>query len=771
MDAVRGRALGVGIILATGSVALGALAGCNEEEGRVCTERDVQLVFEEYGCTTCHATGAGANGGYLDLASEDLLGRLVNQNSRSSGCASELLVDLAEPEASVLLKSMDPERYADHGSGECSPARMPLGSDRRVSKSDVKCVESWIRSIAGEGGEIFPAPFDPAPPQTVASKVKYLLHGGAVTQEELATITADDGSVDTEALKGLIDGWTRDGSGDLTPQFETKLRMFLELSLQQRIVPGSPTFQFQNQLEMKLRDEETPLDRQAYADTIPRLFVDTAVDLVRERGDVREVVTTRRWRVTTAILAALVYADHPRPDPNRRPGNEGRFGTFAHLTPEDYSDWRFVNLAQATTSQPPEFAYENTAEMAAGLRGIGAEGTVHLWAPRVGFFNTIVFFDNWETNPDNQFRVTLSQTLAVALDAIYETGDPTTPPSLESLDPDHSLPGTACYECHKLLDPARPIYDNYYSYNNRAIGAPLQTPSTFGFQGHVVEQINNMDDLASAIAGHPRFAAAWTQKLCMWANSQRCDESDPQFVRVAETFRTGYDENSADDDFSLDVLVRELFASTLITGAAASPGHEEIEFLVSPTRFDHFCQSVNVRLREASDQRCAAEGLDPTMCEAPTRNCFGSWKKAEALGQDAYARGIKEFTTPTTQGPVYSIAVREACRDLANNATGNSGPYPRGQELRPTVTRMVETLMGLPQNHPRHDAAVDALVRTYQILANDNPCPGGESMVTANADIPVDGEFVCGGGLNRSEAMQNVFVTACSSPDFMAIGF
>ena len=40
----------------------------------------------------------------------------------------------------------------------------------------------------------------------------------------------------------------------------------------------------------------------------------------------------------------------------------------------------------------------------------------------------------------------------------------------------------------------------------------------------------------ATLASHPHFAAAWAQKLCYFANSVACDETDPEFQRVVEVF-------------------------------------------------------------------------------------------------------------------------------------------------------------------------------------------------------------------------------------------
>ncbi|MEM9488087.1 MAG: hypothetical protein AAGC55_03025, partial [Myxococcota bacterium] len=696
---------------------------------------------------------------------------LVNQPSGNASCSNNFLIDGENPEASLLLHTIDPERFPGHADSACSVPRMPLASTAQVPAADVACIEEWVHSVADGGIERQPAPFDPAPVESVANKIKYLLHGGALTEAELALVRDPEfGTLDMAGLRPLIDSWMWDGAGALTPEFDRKLRMFLALALQQKSTGLAARLQYRQQLELRIVDNDgDDVDLTRFTDSVPPMFVDTARDIVTELGDFRRVVTTRRVRVTTAILAALVHADTALTDARGRIPGPDRFGSFDHLRDSDYNDWRYVNLVQATASEPADFQYENRAALSASLRQIGEDGAIRLWAPRVGFFNTLSFFDQWQTNEDNQFRVTTSQALITALDLIFDTSDTTTPASLYGLDDGHAKPGTACRTCHQLLDTARPAFSGYYSYRNRASGPRQGEPSTFAFAGHVVPSIADMNAFAEAVVSHPRFAAAWTQKLCMWANSQRCDEADPEFIRVANLFADGYESGSS-DDYRLDILIRELFSSTLVTGATDAQSHERVEFMVSSTRYQHFCEATNARLRQASDMRCQDEGQDPSACEAAWRDCFGSWRTAEALGLDSYARGIREFTTPAIPDPVFSVSARGSCRELAGNATDVNGPFPRNGDEKANMRRMVETMMGLPASHPRHPAAVEVLTRTYQILRTNEPCPDGQDIFTANQGIPVDGEFVCGHGLNAFQAHNNLFVIACSSPDLTGIG-
>src|SRR5207244_1053905 len=151
-------------------------------------------------------------------------------------------------------------------------------------------------------------------------------------------------------------------------------------------------------------------------------------------------------------------------------------------------------------------------------------------------------------------RVTLNQTMIVGLGRAIDPSNTTAPPSLAALDQVHAAPGTTCYACHQSLDPMRQFFRQTYSLHFHQQTVPLQMnlPPMVAFYG-VSDTATNIGDLGAAIAGHPMFASAWTQKLCTYATSSVCSESDPEFIRIAKAFQGS--------DYSWKVLVRELFSS------------------------------------------------------------------------------------------------------------------------------------------------------------------------------------------------------------------
>jgi hypothetical protein len=94
--------------------------------------------------------------------------------------------------------------------------------------------------------------------------------------------------------------------------------------------------------------------------------------------------------------------------------------------------------------------------------------------------------------------------------------------------------------------------------------APELVPSTatFTVDGSAPVVGRGVATFARALADHPRFAPAWTQKMCQFANSEPCQPDDPELQRIAAAFR--------DSGFDFRVLVRELFSSPLVTFARST---------------------------------------------------------------------------------------------------------------------------------------------------------------------------------------------------------
>ncbi len=74
---------------------------------------------------------------------------------------------------------------------------------------------------------------------------------------------------------------------------------------------------------------------------------------------------------------------------------------------------------------------------------------------------------------------------------------------------------------------------------------------------NLLKQVNDEADPNQTIN---RFAMAMAQKLCYYANSSECVESDPEYRRIALAF--------ANSSYDFGTLITELFASPLVTDAS-----------------------------------------------------------------------------------------------------------------------------------------------------------------------------------------------------------
>lgn len=230
----------------------------------------------------------------------------------------------------------------------------------------------------------------------------------------------------------------------------------------------------------------------------------------------------------------------------------------------------------------------------------------------------------------------------------------------------------------------------------------------FAFQGHRVEEpMPTPIAFGRALAGHPRFKAAWVQRLCYWANSQACNEADPQFVQIAAAFEAG--------GFDLKSLMVDLFASTLVTDVP----------LVSITRANHFCPLVEGRMG------------DDTLCD-------GLGAALGLIPKDEFSRGDTVPALAASPSTFGFSAAEALCMRVANKLVGPDRALPVNDPPA-SVRKVVEQLMGLHGGHPRHDAALAALQAHYDEVRALPEATNGS-------------------------ALRSVATVACLSPDVMGVG-
>lgn len=689
----------------------------------------------ELNCTNsnCHDSTPGS--ARVDLVSGDtdaIALRLVSQAASSQGCSDELLIDPENIENSLLLKLIDST------SGDQCTAKMPFGKTGISAKHYDQFVV-WVNELITAAPPVVieppPAPEPPANTTTVNSlsivnKAKVLLHGGAVTSAELNRVSDGDGQLLVGRFRELIREWMQ------TPEFDNKLASFLRLSLQQDIVSSSELYT--NQLGLNVGNNRQ-IDLAKTRSTLRESFLRTAIRIVNTDSDFREVVTTRDWEVTTALLAMLSHADQ------QNIPNAMRFGRFPNLTDSDYSDWRTVRLAQGTS--PSNYAH--TLAFLDGLRSITDGEQYSLFAPRVGFFSTPIFIQNWETNEDNQFRINTNQTMIAALGLSFEAGDTTVPNHLQGLDQEHANPGTDCFACHQHLDPMRNIFANHYNADTlRTLKTPLAIRPDFAFHGER-QTIQTMDDFANAIAAHPYFATAWVAKLCQWANSFECDQDSSEFIELVSIF-----ENS---NFNMKTLMVRLFSSPLFTEASS----DSTEALVSINRRDHFCSALDVRLANIRSSR----NLPPANTDYCNIN-NNSRRFAGLIPNDDYVRGQVSFLQPNQNDFLVVKSVESLCDINVTRVVGNrdSDTFST-RRIESSLDDMVSFIMGVPTGSENHALTRTTLQQVYDVSRAQPVCSNPNQLELNN-----QGDIACGFGLSTNQSLRVAWKMACSSPSLTALG-
>lgn len=395
----------------------------------------------------------------------------------------------------------------------------------------------------------------------------------------------------------------------------------------------------------------------------------------------------------------------------------------------DFSDWTLVTLRQPMTGEATTPFYD--------LGSLRTASDLVLSVPRVGFFSTPAFAANWQTNTSNMMRVTMNQTLIVALGSAIDGTDTTIPPSTPGLDTTHASQA-ACYTCHRLLDPTRSVLAATWSWNYHSQLDPTYAnqPGLFAFRG-VIKPVTTLDDLAGVLATHPYFAAAWVQKLCYYANSSPCDTSDPVFLQVAKDFQAG--------SYDWDALVKELLSSPIVTNASQTATAEQNGEVVAVARRDHLCAAINARL--GFTDVCGLSAMTPkTYASTAVPQIAGG------LPSDAYGRGAAAPVLPNQPSLFFRAGTENICEALAaatidvptTKQTPGVKQWSSGQAAA-AITDFVGIVMGLTPSDSRYAQAQAILTAHWQQALKQS-------------------------GASATAALQSTFVAACLSPSAVSIG-
>jgi hypothetical protein len=412
-----------------------------------------------------------------------------------------------------------------------------------------------------------------------------------------------------------------------------------------------------------------------------------------------------------------------------------------YFTTMDMSDWGWVDIQPKTASQ----AYIQPYDIPT-LRNTTA---LPLALPRIGFYTTPAFLALWNTNDSNQHRVTANQTLLVTLGQSFTPEATIIPLSTAGLDPNHAVTGTDCYGCHKSLDPLRQFWANQLDFNDRndfitrsftgAMPNPRPTSTggvlAFGNVNMAGASISDLPGLLMQVnngADQPidRFAISITQKLCFFANSTACDETDPEFGRVALAFQS--------NNYNFALLIKELFSSPLVTGVTATQSFPQDQEPVSILRRDHLCAALSNRL--ARPDLCAQLVTLPTTAQGATA------KIASSIPADAFSRGAESPVTASDPTLFFRSAAEELCENLAPQLVDGTSPVYMSSDVAGSIANMVTTVMGYSAGDPHYADAVSILMDHY------------------NQALPMNKN------MGATIALRSTFVLACESPTSISLG-
>lgn len=405
-----------------------------------------------------------------------------------------------------------------------------------------------------------------------------------------------------------------------------------------------------------------------------------------------------------------------------------RGGSLAamQLTPADFTTWKMVTIRQPVGTEPTTVFFD--------LPKLRTATELVLHTQRLGYFTTPGFQMNWPTNQSNQMRVTINQAVIVATNMQFDGLDNTPSPTTPGLDSAHAS-NSACYACHRLLDPTRAILASSFSwfYNQQTDAALIQQKGNFQFQG-VVAPVNSLDDFGAVLASHPAVPGAWAQKLCTYANSAPCSSNDPEFQRVVSAFK---------GDSSWSGLVRNVFGSPLVTNLAPTATNKARGEVLAVARRDHLCAALDARLHlNDACGRTLVLGQKTGVGIVPAI--------VAGLPSDGYGRGATAPVLPNDPTLFYRAGLENICVAIANVLVDAAVQPSQPNALHWTSTQtdaalddFTTILIGVPKTDARF-APLRALLAQH------------------DTDAQRTG--------TKTDALRSTFVTACLSPTFLGVG-
>lgn len=628
--------------------------------------------------------------------------------------------------------------------------------------------------------------FMPSSPQVYGNKVKTLLVGSALTDVELRAIASDPSS-----LGNFIDQWLA------TPEAQQKLLRFFATAFQQEDWEDDGlTMQWD---EDRANTGNLPGTRTAIFGLLRRNFEEsfarTVLQIIEEGRPFNEVVTTRQFMMTTAMMAALAYQSE------RHTNDAGRstYGalatrvTRATFTTASIPASRALNPASAdfmkfTATDPrvvPSCAGTQISDTSANaprtaframfgyFTRIGPDGCRGEANVRGDALLQESDFDDWRLVTVRQPGATETGTQFYELEAIRASdelvvktprvGFFTTPaffatwPTNEDNMARVTTNQTLIVAYGMSIDGSDTIVPVF----PEALDGEHADPTTVCWGCHVtldpMKQFFRRDYTFTYSDQRDAEARA-LRAAFQFAGVEETGEDIFEFADIvanhpvfprAWTQKMCFYANSTEcprgeeldrvvaafEGSGLDfrVLLRELLSSPLVTSAECIENGTGDNASIARAR--HFCRSLSTRL----------DLQDPCGIELRTPTALGRRNAplVTTIPDDTFSRGSEDPLTLSDVNLFVRSTYERVCSNVAVEVVGSGKQFdPASSDV--AIAQMVERLMGLAPSDTRHDAARALL---------------GEHYTAAQAE-----------GATTAVALQSTFVLACMSPSVVGVG-
>ena len=259
------------------------------------------------------------------------------------------------------------------------------------------------------------------------------------------------------------------------------------------------------------------------------------------------------------------------------------------------------------------------------------------------------------------------------------------------------------------------------------------------------------------MADHPNFAQAWVLKLCQWASSIDCAETDPHIQDLTDQFvASGYD---------MDQLFFAFFTSPLVTQTSDREDSTAPGAQVSVARFDHYCHAMRARLTDVRRIQGLGDGL-PEQLDVCSETGPAALLSA-SLPKDQVVRGAVALHQPKEYTAMVSLAFEGMCALTAEDVVGTKSNVAfDAADPEWMLDLMNEHLLGFPVGTPQYQRAQDMFQRYFDALTASPACAGPDAFQVALGTT----EPECGLELSDVDALRDLWMLACHSPSLTGVG-